>query len=143
MKDLMNRWQVVRQLVPTRDSRLQAELSRQQQNEQLRRQFASRANVIGQWLENQTDAVAAIGMQRGSSLEDQLNKLRSIDREVSAYHGTIDDLYRCHEALQEAMIFDNQHTPYTAEVCRHAYSHIFIMCLMRSIVQSLLLIVLD
>jgi actinin alpha 1/4 len=117
LKDLTNRWQGVRQLVPARDSRLQAELNRQQHNEQLRRQFASRANAVGQWLESQMDAVSTIGMQRGSSLEDQLNRLRAIDREVSSYHGTIDDLYRCHEAIQEAMIFDNQHTPYTAEVC--------------------------
>lgn len=82
----------------------------------LRRQFATRANAIGQWLESQLDAVSSIGLQRGSSLEEQLQKLRVVDRDVAAYHGTIDDLYRSHEAVQEAMIFDNQHTPYTAEV---------------------------
>jgi hypothetical protein len=82
----------------------------------LRRQFATRANAIGQWLESHLDAVSSIGLQRGSSLEEQLNKLRAIDRDVAAYRGTIDDLYRSHEAVQEAMIFDNQHTPYTAEV---------------------------
>ena len=117
LQDLINRWQLVRRLVPDRDSRLQAELSRQQHNEMLRRQFATRANAIGQWLESQLDAVSSIGLQRGSSLEEQLTKLRAIDRDVAAYHGTIDDLYRSHEAVQETMVFDNQHTPYTAEVC--------------------------
>ena len=49
-------------LVPQRDQTLSDELRKQQNNEQLRRQFAEKANQVGPWIERQMDAVAAIGL---------------------------------------------------------------------------------
>ena len=37
---------------------------RQQNNERLRRQFAQKANVVGQWIERHLDAVATVGVQK-------------------------------------------------------------------------------
>jgi actinin alpha len=115
-QNLTSRWQAVGQLVPERDSRLQQELVRQQNNEQLRRQFANRANSVGQWLEHELDVIGSI--RHAGTLEEQLNQLRSVERDISNYRSSVDDLYRCHEALHEAMVFDNRHTPYTAETIR-------------------------
>ena len=63
----------VKQLVPKRDSTLQHEMVRQQNNERMRRQFAEKANMVGQWVERHLDAVASISVQKGS-LEDHRNR---------------------------------------------------------------------
>lgn len=117
LQDVTDRWRAVNELVPARNAKLQDELSRQQSNENLRRQFATKANTVGQWLETRLDTLATISVSKGT-LEEQLNKLHAIDKELAGYHGTIDDLYRTHEALQEASVFDNVHTQYTAETIR-------------------------
>ena len=83
----------MKQLVPNRDSILQTEMMRQQNNERLRRQFAAKANVVGQWVENQLDAVATIGMTR-STLEEQLKKLQQFDKAVTSYKPNIEELER-------------------------------------------------
>ena len=115
MQELASKWQVLRQLVPDRDSTLHNELLRQQNNERLRRAFAQKANVVGQWIERHLDAVASIGMQKGK-LEDHLGRLKGIDKEVFAFRSSFDELERYNHDIQEAMIFDNRHTPYTMEV---------------------------
>lgn len=64
----------MRQLVPKRDATLQQEMMRQQNNERLRRQFAQKANLVGQWIERHLDAVASVGVQKGS-LEVRFSKI--------------------------------------------------------------------
>lgn len=71
--------------MPERDSQLQAELVKQQQNEQLRKNFASKANHIGQWIEQHLDSVSNIFGCKGS-LEDHLQKLKNIEKEVYISH---------------------------------------------------------
>jgi actinin alpha len=116
-KDIAHKWNDVKQLVPQRDSTLHSELIRQQNNERLRRQFAQKANVVGQWIERHLDAVASVGVQKGS-LEDHLNKLKGLEKEVMGYKNNIDELERYNEEVQEAMIFENRHTVYTMETLR-------------------------
>jgi len=116
-QELMQKWQEVRELVPKRDAILQAEMVRQQNNERLREQFAAKANAIGQWLESRLDKVATLGLQSGS-LEDQLKTLESLDSEVAGYRPNLDELEKYNQEVQEALVFDNPHTPYTMEVGR-------------------------
>ena len=52
------------------------------------------------------------------SLEDHLNKLKGIDKEVQSFRPNIDELERFNQDIQEAMIFENRHTPYTMETLR-------------------------
>ena len=94
---------------------------RQQNNERLRRQFAQKANLVGQWIERHLDSVASVGVQKGS-LEDHLNKLKGIEKEVMAFKPNIDELERYNQEVQEAMIFENRHTQYTMEV---SYSFVY------------------
>ena len=114
-QEITRRWQAVKHLVPERDRRLHEELLRQQNNEQLRKQFALKANMVGQWIEHHLDVGATIAVQKGT-LEDQLTKLRSIEKDVVAFKPNIQELDRYHQAMQEAMVFDNSHTQYTMEV---------------------------
>jgi len=117
MQDLTNKWHEVKQLAPDRDTVLRNELMRQQNNERLRRAFAQKANVVGQWIERHLDAVATASMQKGK-LEENLSRLYAIDKEVAAFRPNIDELERYNQDIHEAMIFDNRHTPYTMEVSR-------------------------
>ena len=104
--------------MPQRDSLLSQEMIRQQNNERLRRQFAQKANVVGQWIERHLDAIASISMQKGT-LEDQLRKLKGYEQEVVNYKPNIDELERYNQV-------SNQHIPYVELL--HGYlgiSHIF------------------
>lgn len=116
-EELTQRWQEVRELVPKRDAILQAEMVRQQNNERLREQFAAKANVVGQWIESRLDKVASLGLQKGS-LEDHLKTLHSLEDEVAGYRPNLDELERYNQEVQEALVFDNPHTPYTMETLR-------------------------
>ncbi|NXE17111.1 ACTN4 protein, partial [Lophotis ruficrista] len=50
-----SKWERVQQLVPQRDAALQAEQSKQQSNERLRRQFAAQANLVGPWIQTKME----------------------------------------------------------------------------------------
>lgn len=117
-QDIANKWQEVRQLVPARDGQLQNEMAKQQRNERLRREFAAKANVVGKWIETQLDAVAGITIQMRGSLEDQLGKLHQYEKTVQGYKPHMDELESINQEVQEAMIFENTHTPYTMETIR-------------------------
>ncbi|CAG9100991.1 unnamed protein product [Plutella xylostella] len=116
--ELNRKWSDVRQLVPQRDGTLAAELRKQQNNENLRRQFAEKANAVGPWIERQMDAVTAIGMGLQGSLEDQLQRLKEYEAGVYAYKPHIEELERIHQAVQEGMIFENRYSQYTMETLR-------------------------
>ncbi|XP_047517182.1 alpha-actinin, sarcomeric isoform X1 [Pieris napi] len=116
--ELNRKWSDVRQLVPQRDGTLAAELRKQQNNENLRRQFAEKANAVGPWIERQMDAVTAIGMGLQGSLEDQLHRLKEYESGVYAYKPHIEELERIHQAVQEGMIFENRYSQYTMETLR-------------------------
>ncbi|KAG9510304.1 hypothetical protein GZH46_01160, partial [Fragariocoptes setiger] len=116
--DISTKWADVQALIPERDQVLQRELARQERNEGLRRQFASRANIIGPWIESQMDGVAAIGMGVIGSLEDQLDKLKQHELSAHQYRPQVDELEKIHQEVQEQMIFENQYTQYTMETLR-------------------------
>ena len=103
LQDIANKWSEVCELVPRRDQTLQQEMMRQDNNERLRRQFAAKANVVGQWLETQLDAVASIGVQMRGSLEEQLKKLQAFDKAIIAYKPNIEELEKYNQVWN---IFD-------------------------------------
>ncbi|KAA0190016.1 hypothetical protein HAZT_HAZT001702 [Hyalella azteca] len=116
---ISGKWGDVKKLVPARDNTLQAELKKQQNNENLRRTFAEKANGVGPWIEKQMDAVAAIGMgMHGSVLEDQLNRLKEYENAVVSNKAIMEEMEKIHQAVQEAMIFENRYTQYTMETLR-------------------------
>lgn len=117
-KDITSKWAEVRQLVPQRDGTLQQELTKQQNNEMLRRQFAEKANSVGPWIERQMDAVASIAMGMQGSLEDQLVRLKEYEQNVYAYKTHMDELEKLNQGIQESMVFENRYTQYTMETLR-------------------------
>ena len=52
------------------------------------------------------------------SLEEHLNKLHGIEKEVNAFKVNMEELERFNQDVQESMIFENRHTPYNMETLR-------------------------
>ena len=66
------------------------------------------------------------------SLEEHLNKLHLIDKDVNAYKPNIEELEKINQDIQKAMIFENRHTPYTMETLRVGWEQ-----LMTSVARSI------
>uniref|UniRef100_A0A3B3R956 Alpha-actinin-1 n=1 Tax=Paramormyrops kingsleyae TaxID=1676925 RepID=A0A3B3R956_9TELE len=117
-QEINTKWDKVRQLVPQRDQALSGEHARQQNNERLRKQFASQANVIGPWMQTKMEEIGRISIEMHGTLEDQLTHLRQYEKSIVNYKSKIDQLEGDHQLIQEALIFDNKHTNYTMEHVR-------------------------
>ncbi|XP_069042493.1 alpha-actinin-4 isoform X1 [Lepisosteus oculatus] len=113
-----SQWEKVQQLVPQRDQALQEELSRQQSNDHLRRQFANQANMVGPWIQTKMEEIGRISIEMNGTLEDQLTHLRQYEQSIIDYKPNIDQLEGDHQQIQEALIFDNKYTTYTMEHLR-------------------------
>ncbi|XP_071795846.1 alpha-actinin-4-like isoform X2 [Asterias amurensis] len=123
VEDLVSKWQEVLRLVPERDGALQSELLKQESNERLRYQFAKKANVVGPWIESVTMKVNNMYQEKGV-LEDHLSLLKRIERDVVDYKNHMDELEMYNQSVQEAMIFENEHTEYTMETVRVGYEQL-------------------
>ncbi|XP_067226031.1 alpha-actinin-2-like isoform X1 [Chanodichthys erythropterus] len=111
-------WEKVKRLVPQRDSALREEMSRQNVNERLRRQFAAQANAIGPWIQTRMEEIARSSVDMAGTLEDQMNQLKQFEHDIIKYKPNIDKLEGDHQLIQETLIFDNKHTNYTMEHIR-------------------------
>ena len=66
---MYDKWCKVLDTVPEREASLEEELQKQQQNEQLRLQFAEKANVAGAYIESKHTALADLSMQGLGTME--------------------------------------------------------------------------
>ncbi|NXH86680.1 ACTN4 protein, partial [Edolisoma coerulescens] len=110
-----SKWERVQQLVPKRDQALQEEQNRQNSNEHLRRQFGSQANRVGPWIQTKMEEIGRISIEMNGTLEDQLNHLKEYEENIVEYKPNLELLEQQHQLVQEALIFDNQHSNYTME----------------------------
>ncbi|XP_055987900.1 alpha-actinin-3 isoform X1 [Sorex fumeus] len=117
-QDISNKWDLVRKLVPRRDQTLQEELTRQQVNEQLRRQFAAQANAVGPWIQGMVEEVGRLAAGLLGSLEQQLAELRQREQSIIRYKSSVERLEGEHQLMQANLVFDNQHTAYSMEHIR-------------------------
>ncbi|XP_077645319.1 alpha-actinin-4 isoform X4 [Lonchura striata] len=113
-----SKWERVQQLVPQRDQALQEEQARQDCNERLRRQFGSQANRVGPWIQTKMEEIGRISIEMNGTLEDQLNHLKEYEENIVEYKPNLELLEQQHQLVQEALIFDNQHSNYTMEHLR-------------------------
>ena len=66
---MYEKWCSVLDAVPARDTALEAELQKQMQNEQLRVDFAEKANALGAFIEEKHTALADLSMQGMGTME--------------------------------------------------------------------------
>lgn len=77
--------------VPACDASLEEELQRQQQNEDLRVQFAQIATEVGAYIETRSSALAELSMQGKDSMEEQLDAVKAFQEETVAYQPKLDE----------------------------------------------------
>ncbi|KAE9549713.1 hypothetical protein FO519_007077 [Halicephalobus sp. NKZ332] len=118
LMNINRKWNEVLNLIPRRDSALQQEQHKQQQNERFRQTFREKAEHLGPWLENQLEQVLAIGMGGRTSLENAIRQLKEIQNSTVGYKPKIDELEKIHQQMQENFVFDNIGTRYTMESLR-------------------------
>lgn len=112
------KWEQANELVPMRDQALQNELNKQESNEKLRLKFACQANTVGKYIEAKMEEIARISIEMNGTLEDQLTSLKEYQENIISYSPEIQKLEGDHQLIQEALIFDNQHTAFTMEHLR-------------------------
>ena len=80
---MYEKWCIVLDSVPARDTAFETELEKQQNNEQLRLDFAEKANTLGSYIESRSTALAELSMSgQGSTMEDQREALKAFQAET-------------------------------------------------------------
>lgn len=69
--------------------------------------------------------IGRISIEMNGTLEDQLKSLQDYQENIMSYTPEINQLEGYHQAIQEALVFDNKYTSYTMEVS--ARMHLFII----------------
>ena len=123
-QEITSKWNEVQTLVPQRDEDLQTEHVKQQQNERFRLQFAQKANIVGPWIEVQHEQLQELTIQVVGTLEQHQKTLETMETNVAQYRPHIDELEKYNQQIQECMIFENRHTPYTMEAIRVAWEQL-------------------
>jgi len=123
-EEIETKWQDVRTLVPQRDNDLQREYQKQQENERYRVEFSQKANVVGAWIDQQHELLQQLTVEVIGTLEQHQKKLESMEKDLVQYRPNLDELEKANQKIQENMIFENRHTPYTMEVIRVAWEQL-------------------
>lgn len=126
--DLTAKWDEILELIPKRDKMLSDETTLQQNNERLRVQFAQMGNEIGAWIEQRTQKMVNISLGASGTLEDQLQELKLLSDEIENFKEHILEVNNINNVVQEAMIFENPHTPYTMEILRIRFEQLLTGC---------------
>ncbi|CAE1318322.1 SPTA [Acanthosepion pharaonis] len=109
MEALEDTWRNLQKIIKERDVELNREQQRQEENDQLRKQFAQAANAFHSWL---TETRAAM-MEGSGSLEDQLEAVKRKASEVRAQKGQLKRIEDLGAAMEERLILDNRYTEHS------------------------------
>lgn len=91
MQDVYEKWCKVLDTVPTKDTALEEELAKQNQNEQLRVEFAEKANAVGAYIDQRSAALAELSMgASGGTMEEQLETMKAFQTETLEYQPQIE-----------------------------------------------------
>ena len=117
------KWCKVLEKVPQREAALENELQTQTYNEELRVQFAEKANAIGEYIEQKNQFLADVSTA-DRPLEETVQVLKSLNDEAAQYQPQLDECETVHQTVQAALVFDNPHTQYTMETLRANWSQL-------------------
>ncbi|XP_052259701.1 spectrin alpha chain-like isoform X3 [Dreissena polymorpha] len=109
MDALQDTWNNLQKIIKERDVDLQNEQQRQEENDQLRKQFAQAANAFHGWL---TDTRSAM-MEGSGTLEDQLEATKKKAVEVRSQKGQLKRIEDLGAAMEERLILDNRYTEHS------------------------------
>ncbi|CAH8447491.1 unnamed protein product [Schistosoma bovis] len=109
MESLVETWRNLQKIILERDAELRRETVRQEQNDQLRQQFAVAANSFHQWLQK----VRTSMMEASGTLEEQLEGIREKSSEVRARKNDLREVEKLGTLLEEHLILDNRYTEHS------------------------------
>ncbi|RUS85999.1 hypothetical protein EGW08_006269 [Elysia chlorotica] len=117
MEALEETWNNLQKIIRERDSDLDKEEHRQEENDMLRKQFAQAANAFHSWL-TQTRCVPSLftlaAMMEGSgTLEEQLEATKRKATEVRSQKGHLKKIEDLGAAMEERLILDNRYTEHS------------------------------
>ncbi|KAL3872184.1 hypothetical protein ACJMK2_040130 [Sinanodonta woodiana] len=115
MEALEDTWRNLQKIIKERDGDLSREQQRQEENDQLRKQFAQAANAFHSWLtETRLWLLDGAAMMEGSgTLEDQLEATKKKAAEVRAQKGQLKRIEDLGAAMEERLILDNRYTEHS------------------------------
>jgi actinin alpha len=105
----------------SRRDALAQELSRQQQNESLRVQFADKAKALRSFIQEQSAAVNSPGT---GSLQDQLGVVQARRPVIAAAESQLHEVEQLAQQLNAAGVHSNPHTDITFPVLKVAYEEL-------------------
>ncbi|XP_062606729.1 spectrin alpha chain-like isoform X6 [Saccostrea cucullata] len=115
MEALEDTWKNLQRIIKERDVELSREQQRQEENDQLRKQFAQAANAFHTWLtETRMWLLEGAAMMEGSgTLEDQLEATKQKAQEVRSQKGQLKKIEDLGAAMEERLILDNRYTEHS------------------------------
>ncbi|XP_060596253.1 spectrin alpha chain, non-erythrocytic 1-like isoform X2 [Ruditapes philippinarum] len=116
MEALQDTWNNLQKIIKERDVDLANEQQRQEENDQLRKQFAQAANAFHAWLTETRmwllDGGASM-MEGSGTLEDQLEATKKKAVEVRSQKGQLKRIEDLGAAMEERLILDNRYTEHS------------------------------
>ncbi|XP_076436788.1 spectrin alpha chain-like isoform X4 [Babylonia areolata] len=109
MDALEDTWKNLQKIIKERDIDLEREERRQEDNDQLRKQFAQAANTFHTWL---TDTRSSM-MEGSGSLEEQLEATKRKATDVRSQKGQLKKIEDLGAAMEERLILDNRYTEHS------------------------------
>jgi actinin alpha len=108
---LQEGWNRVNGLISTRKHDLEGELARQQSDEQLRLDFAHKAQAFQDWALAKQHEVEHLS----GDLQSQLSTLGQISQQIAAGQTQFHEVVAAQQALEDARVSDNPHTELSVE----------------------------
>ena len=118
MDSLTALWDSVAELTNTRRENLQAEMTKQQENQALCQEFADKAKTFA------TDCQEAnrfVAQSTGAS-DAQLKSLREKQAHVSGYESTFQELKDLNQRIEDAQIAENPYTEHSLDSLKNLFS---------------------
>nr|CDS29622.1 Spectrin alpha actinin [Hymenolepis microstoma] len=109
MVALEDTWRNLQKIIQERDEELRRELARQEQNDQLRQEFASAANSFHAWLQSVRNSL----MEGTGTLEEQLEAIRAKSVEIRSRKVELKQIEELGARLEERLILDNRYTEHS------------------------------
>lgn len=109
MVALEDTWRNLQKIIQERDEELRRELARQEQNDQLRQEFASAANSFHAWLQSVRNSL----MEGTGTLEEQLEIIRAKSVEIRSRKVELKQIEELGARLEERLILDNRYTEHS------------------------------
>ncbi|KAL5964977.1 Spectrin alpha chain [Taenia solium] len=109
MVALEDTWRNLQKIIQERDEELRRELARQEQNDQLRQEFAAAANSFHAWLQSVRNSL----MEGTGTLEEQLEAIRAKSVEIRSRKVELKQIEELGARLEERLILDNRYTKHS------------------------------